>query len=63
MIRAKADIIAGGKRYKAGQGVKGLSAFDQKWMKEAGYIEEEKEKYPEDVGKRGKKETANSDGI
>lgn len=39
-IIAKTTVIAGGKKYKAGQTIPGLSDMDKEWMKEAGYITE-----------------------
>lgn len=40
MIKARTTIIAGGKVFRAGQTVNGLSRLDRKWMSDAGYITE-----------------------
>lgn len=40
MIKANTTIRVGGKVYRAGQTVTGLSKTDREWMKSAGYITE-----------------------
>lgn len=39
-ITANTTVIVGGKTYKAGQTIPGLSAIDKEWMKKAGYVAE-----------------------
>lgn len=40
MLKANTTILIGKKKIEAGQAVEGLSCLDEKWMKDAGYIEE-----------------------
>lgn len=40
MVRANTTIITGGRIFKAGQTVTGLSKIDKEWMKKAGCITE-----------------------
>lgn len=53
MLKANTTILVRGKKIEAGQTVEGLSAIDEKWMKESGYIEELK-----DAGEQGEEKKA-----
>lgn len=50
---ANTTVISGGRTYKAGQTITGLSAIDKAWMARAGYITEK-------VNRREEKQAADA---